>query len=451
MISCKNVLITSLLLIISTIGIFGQIPVVTTPQPGTLSPGVNIGFPTNRSNPVPNVPAFPGFNNNNRQLEMFERDRLEVQLRNNAEIQRMLNGDSEYFFSNRGIQYELPSCVGMPGTEHFYQTAEKLLDMLSGKTQLNLKEAVFSVENAYFEGQLDRTKYEKAILEMLTIAQTKAKQDGLNWNNPITKNVMLFRVMSDTLKVKLPARESSTVSYPMQYDFDDFWGEENRSKLFVTKLLAAHTGQCHSLPLLYLILCEAVGAEANLAFSPMHSYAKFKDQRGNWYNIELTQGRIVSDAFIIGSGFITTEAIKHSLYMEPQARKQVIAHCLSDLASNYIHKYGYDKFVIQCADSALHYAPGNITALAIKSNYHSACFEYTVNQVGWPPKDTLKVHYPRIYELMEERNDFYRKMDNMGYREMPKDIYEYWLNSLNEEKEKREHNEKYHKVLQFVK
>ncbi|MDR0231379.1 MAG: hypothetical protein LBI82_04595 [Dysgonamonadaceae bacterium] len=451
MIPLKYVLITSLLLSINTIGIFGQVPVVTTPRPGTLSPGVNIGFPANRNNPAPNIPALPGFNNNNQQqLDMVRRDMLEVQ-RRNAEMQRMSNGDSEYFSSNWGIRYELPSCVGMPGTEYFYQTAEKLLDMLSGKTPLNLKEAVFSVENAYFEGNIDRTKYEKAISELVTIAQVKAKQDGLNWNNPTTKNIMLFRVMSDTLKLKLPARESSTVSYPMQYDFDDFWAKEDITKLFVTKLLASHSGQCHSLPLLYLILCEATGAEANLTFSPMHSYIKFKDRQGNWNNLELTIGRIVTDAFIIGSGFITTEAIKNGLYMEPQTKKQAIAHCLNDLAMYYERKYGYDKFLIQCADSALKYAPGNFSILAMKSNYHSAHFEYTARQAGWPPQDTLKVHYPRIYELYEERNNFYQKIDNMGYREMPKDIYEVWLRSLDEEKERREHDEKYHKILQFAK
>jgi len=432
----------------TTNNLLGQFPVIPRPQPATISTGVVIGTSANGVNPAANIPGFSNLNNNNRQrqqLEMYERDKRELQQRN-AELYKMLH---EYSTSNHSIQYELPSCVGMPGTDYFYQTAKKLLDMLSGKIPLDLKEAVFSVENAYFEGNIDRTKYEKAISELVTIAQVKAKQDGLNWNTPTTKNIMLFRVMSDTLKVKLPARESSTVSYPMQYDFDDFWAKEDITKYFVTKLLASHSGQCHSLPLLYLILCEATGAEANLAFSPMHSYIKFKDQQGNWNNLELTQGRIVTDAFIIGSGFITTEAIKNGLYMEPQTKKQAIAHCLSDLAMYYERKYGYDKFLLQCADSALKYAPGNFSALAMKSNYHSAHFEYTVNQVGWPPQDTLKVHYPRIYELYEERNNFYRKIDNMGYREMPKEAYNAWLNAVNEEKERREHDDKYNKVLRL--
>jgi hypothetical protein len=451
MISNKSLLLVFLLLSINTIGLFGQIPVIKTPQPASLSPNVIVGNPNNRNNPMSNIPAFSGYNNSNRQqIEMIERDMLEVQHRN-AAMQLMADEeDMAYFSSNHAIQYDLPSCVGIQGTEYYYYVAEKLLDMLHGETSLNLKEAVFSVEDAYFEGQLDRAKYENAISELALTAQLKARQDGYDWNNAMTRNVMLFRTMSDTLTVKFPLRENSSVSYPMRYDYDDPWGHENLSKLFVTKLLETRMGQCHSLPLLYLILCETVGTEANLAFSPNHSYIKLNDRQGNWYNLELTQGKIVTDAFMIGSGFITSEAIKHGLYMEPQTQKQTIAHCLSDLAAGYVQKYGYDQFVIQCVDSVLKYAPGNISALALKSNYHSAHFEYTVNQAGRPPKDILIVNYPRIYELLEERNNFYRKMDEIGYRDIPEEAYKDWLRVLDEEKEKQEHNEKYNKVLQII-
>jgi hypothetical protein len=53
---CKYLLITFLLLSIGTIGLFGQMPAVKTPQPATLSPGTVIGNPYNRNNPAPNTP-----------------------------------------------------------------------------------------------------------------------------------------------------------------------------------------------------------------------------------------------------------------------------------------------------------------------------------------------------------------------------------------------------------
>lgn len=436
-----------MLLSISIISIFGQGIVVKTPQPATMSRSIIIGNSHNQNNQTPNIPTFPTTNNRNQQqLNMYEQDRLTVQ-RMNMDMQQMSDRD---LFGSPSIQYDLPSWTGTQGTDLYYQTAQKLLNMLQDKTPLNLKDAVFAVENAYFEGLLDKKKYEEIISQMATIAKLKAGQDGLNWNNPITKNIMLYRVMADTLKIKFPMRERTSISFPMQYDFDDFRGEQDFSKLFVTKLLSSHKGQCHSLPLLYLILCEKVGAEASLAFSPQHSYIKFKDRDNNWYNIELTQGIMTTDAFIIGSGFINAAAIKHGVYMQPQTKKQVIAHCLSDLASGYIHKYGYDKFVIQCVDSALSYAPTNTTALAIKSNYHSIHLSYAAHQVGSPPPDTLKVNYPYIYKLFEERNKVYRKLDEIGYVEMPKEVYESWLNSVNEEKERREHDIRYKNALRLI-
>jgi len=427
----------------------GQIPVVKTPQPATISRGVVIGTQNNRNNPASNIPNFPAIPHNDRnrqQMEMFERDRQEV-LHMQMEARRM---PGEYIADHSSIQYDLPSWSGEHGTEHYYQTAQKLFDMLSGKTPLNLKNAVFLTENAFFEGMLDKATYEKNISKMATIAKSKAIQDGYNWNNPEAKNMMLFRVMADTLTFKFPLREKSSISFPMQYDFDDYRGERDHSKLFVTKLLGTHKGQCRSLPLLYLILCEAVGAEASLAFSPQHSYIKFKDRKNNWHNLELTQGRMVTDAFVIGSGFVNSASIKHGVFMEPQSKKQIIAHCLSGLASSYIYKYGYDKFVIQCVDSVLSYAPGNTSALAMKSNYLSERLTYVAGQVGYPHPDSLKVQYPHIHEMLEERNNYYRRMDEIGFVEMPKEVYETWLNSINEEKEKREHDIRYKNLLRLI-
>lgn len=438
-----------LLLSIGIIDISGQISVVKTPQPATIVRGTDIGFPDQYHTTVSNISAFPAINNRNQQqLDMYERDRLEVERMNIQQRQSHFDEDLAGYSS---IQYDLPSRSAMHGTEYYYRAMEKLLGMLSGKNPLNLKDAVFTVENAYFEGMLDKKSYEQRISEMATIAKLKANQDGYNWNNPETKNIMLFRVMSDTLSVKFSMQERASISFPMQYDFDDFQGENDFSKLFVTKLLSSHKGQCHSLPLLYLILCEAVGAKANLAFSPQHSYIKFKDREDNWYNLELTQGLITTDAFVIGSGFINAAAIKHGIYMQPQTKEQVIAHCLSDLASGYISKYGYDKFVIQCVDSALTYAPANTSALAIKSNYHGIRLVYVADQIGRPPLDILKTQYPHVYELLEERNEVYRKLDEVGFTQMPKEIYQTWLKSVNEEKERREHDIKYKNALRLIK
>lgn len=430
--------------IIITNTISAQIPVIELPQAAV--PNIQSPVIGNNHNPHPNRnhPIIPIPSNQN---DMYERDKRELEQRNN-ELYRLLH---EHEMSANSINYDLPSMQEALGTEHYREALNEVCGMLSGKVPAKLKDAVFTVENAYFENQLNYTDYNKAINKLTETALFKTVQDGYDWNNPVTKNIILFRIMADTLDIKIPEKETSIVSYPMQYDFEDYRGENNWSKMFVSKLLATHKGQCHSLPLLYLILCEETDTEAYLAYSPSHSYVKFKDDAGNWHNLELTNGNIVSDAFIVGSGFVTAEAIKSRIYLEAQTKQQLIAQCLSDLAMGYVHKYGYDSFVNQCVDSILKYDANNLSGLMIKSNYETLRFEYVVNQVGRPHPDILKAHYPKVYKLLEDRNKTYGKVDACGYREMPKDAYESWLKSVDEEKEQREYKEKHNRVLQSIK
>jgi hypothetical protein len=204
------------------------------------------------------------------------------------------------------------------------------------------------------------------------------------------------------------------------------------------------------LPLLYVILCEEIGAEASLAYSPQHCYAKFKDRNGNWHNLELTQCAMVSDVFITASGFINAASLKNGLYMQALTQQQQIVHCLNDLVSEYIYKYGFDEFVIQCVDIVLKYAPGNASAIANKSNYKTAYFDFLYEQVGYPDMETLKGKYPRIYAAKEDRDNFYDYMDDIGFQQMSPEQYEKWLKSVNKEKEKQE-KEKLNQILKVIK
>jgi hypothetical protein len=399
---------------------------------------VNTQSRTNQNHPNPNQ------SQQNNSFEQYERNRMEA-VRRNEELLRIMN-------ENIGISYDLPSLSSLEGTEYFRQAAEKLINMLRGKTRLNLKDAIFTVENAYFEGRLDKTQYNNSINGLVYLAQQQAVNGKYNWKNNLTKNIMLFKVMTDTLKVKLPLQEKTSISYPMQYDFDDPHGRNDISKQFVSKLLATRSGQCHSLPLLYLILCEAAGAEAYLAYSPLHSYVKIKDKADNWYNIELTNGRFTTDAFVTGSGFVTAEAIKNRIYLEPQTKLQTIASCLADLLGGYTRKYGYDEFVNRCVDTILKYDAKNLRALMIKSNYQTVRFGYVASQIGQQISlETLKQRYPKAYELLEECKELYKKIDDLGYRDMPEEIYKEWLESMDIEKQRiEEHEAKYGKILQLL-
>jgi hypothetical protein len=363
---------------------------------------------------------------------MYEQDRQTV-------LQRDPSQYAAIYGELPSIQYNLPSLSGNQGTEHYKQALSTLTNMLNGKEPMDLEKAVYIVENAYLEGRLDYQKFDKEIQRLITIAKLEAMQKGYNWKDPLTRNVMLFRVMADTLKVKDKAHEGYMTSYPMRYDFDDFMGKKDYTKMFVSKLLATNTGQCHDMPLLYLTIAQKTNTEAYLSFAPSHSYVRFKDKQNNWYNLELTNGMTASDNFILGSGYIKSEAVKNHIYMDTVNTKQTIAYCIADLAKGYIKKYGYDDFVKQSLDTSLYYFPNDIYAIQTKADYYTVWFDYVINQTTHPRPEVLQKYYPKASELLLQRNKLYTTVDNSGFSEMPEEAYKEWLQSINNEKQKQEH------------
>lgn len=193
-------------------------------------------------------------------------------------------------------------------------------------------------------------------------------------------------------------------------------------------------GQCHSMPLLYLILAEQIGAEAYLVMSPNHSYIRFPDDEGNLLSIELTNGMFSASSFVLNSGFIKSEALQSKIYMQNLNRQELLSQTFADMASGYIHKFGYDEFADKVVDKALSLNPHNITAHLLKSNIDQKRFEQACNRLGINPNDKNDLqrigNYPILVNQLGEINRQYDNIEQMGYAYMPSEDYEKWLGSL---------------------
>lgn len=77
---------------------------------------------------------------------------------------------------------------------------------------------------------------------------------------------MLFRYITDTLKIKNNITQKEQVHYPIRYNYDDYKSETNFDSHFVTTLMQTGIGQCYSMPLYYLVLAEEIGAQAYWSF-----------------------------------------------------------------------------------------------------------------------------------------------------------------------------------------
>ena len=403
----------TLLFLFLSIRVIAQIPQVQVPQPATLSPQSVVGYPNQQ-------------NNNVRQQNQqdFQRQR-----QRQSELQQIL-AEAENDFKPKTILYELPYNTDKIGTGFYHKAFDTINLMLDKKRVLNLKQAVFLTENAYYGQPVYFDWFSSRIEEYVAIIKQEIDKKGYDFNNVSARKWGIQHFLADTIQIKDEQGKIVYTHFPFTYDFHDIWGKEDMTKQFVSKLMSEGNGQCHSMPLLYLILAEALNVkDAWLSFSPSHTFVKVKDKRGNMINYEATNGQYTTDTWVQSSGFIKAEALRNKTYMDTLSKSETIATCLADLASGYIHKFGYDKFVLECTEKALKYSPNNVYALQIQANYQTRLFMYVINQLGRPPlKDLPK--YPEAFAMYQKMQQNYQIIDAIGFEEMPENIYAAWLKSI---------------------
>lgn len=404
--------------------------------------------------PNPKLPEYkpvgptiinPGYNNvttneerNRINMQMIEQDMRNYELQKKRE-QEIINEANRLLGSKPTINYKYESNLNKPGARFYQQAFDSLTKMVRGQRPLSYKKAVFFAEWSFFENSLTYHDFNQAIQNSLDLIKAKMKQDKLPLTD-LAKNWMIYQFMSDTLQIKLTVPENRTVAhYPMQYDFEDFWGEKDWTKGMVSKLLRVQSGQCHSLPLLYLILAEGLSSKAYLAYSPEHSYIKIKLPNGTFQNIELTNGHMTTDSYILKSGFVKSEALANKVYMDTLSKRQVVANSILDLAKGYRNKYGFDEFYLSCVTSGLQYHPNNVVGHLMKGDYYYWLVQDILKQDPDITKRPLQ-EVPEFWDIVNKVKAEKATLDALGYEQMPKEAYQDWLQSVEKEKSKQMQN-----------
>lgn len=293
------------------------------------------------------------------------------------------------------------------------------------------KEAVFVVENTFHNDSISKDNFDSQISFSISIIKNWVRantlkdyhlKDSLN----VLYNFGIHHFLKDTTKVNTRLGVG-IISLPYTYDFNDFFGHNDWSNMFVTKLLATHKGNCHSLPYLYKILADELGATCWLSLAPNHMYIKNRCKKIGWYNTELTSGEFPIDAWITTSGYIPVKAVQTGIYMDTLSNQQAIALCVLDLAKGYEFqtKNYYDGFIIKCCDLVLQYHPVNVQAMLLKAE--------TLKRIYEKQKADKNAEATATYNQMEE---LYIMMFDLGYREMPEKMYMQWLRSVTQQRDK---------------
>lgn len=436
-------LLITVLLISLTANCYAQAPVITIPQVKLPQVPKTPTVPTEYSiNPYhPHIPNT-SFNQQTQQEAIMR----EVQA-HQRRLQTTSDNEVQYHLQNE-IQrqtdiimltkYGFPSQAGHEGTLAFYNAYDEINSMLNGQRKLNLGRAVFLIENAWHNDKYDYDEYVKGIKAGVDFCNRKIEEEKLNKNDNLVKNMMLFRLISDTLEIRNRTTGKLQTHYPIKYNYDDYESKKNYDSHFVTTLMQTGVGQCHSMPLYYLVLAEEMEAEAYWSFSPRHSFIKIQDERANWHNLELTCKAILSDTHYMNSGYIKAEALQNKTYLEPMDKTNVVAEMLLELARGYYQKYEYDDFYLKCIDTARQYLKNDLNAKILKSAYQTRLTLTLAHLLQAPKPEIMQELSPEAYRHYELMLAQYKEIDDLGYEELPMGIYAMWLNHIAKEKKKTE-------------
>nr|WP_321355642.1 hypothetical protein [uncultured Draconibacterium sp.] len=324
---------------------------------------------------------------------------------------------------------------------YFYKQAYEVIDsMVTGNTPLDFKKAVFTVENAYFDNNLSCEKFNNEIQSLVKVIQVVKDSNPINYSGTdkdfVVTNASVFQVMTDSIVILLDST-NCVLSLPFRYDFEDMWGQEDWSGMFVSKLLATRKGNCHSLPYLYKILTQEFNITSYLAFAPNHIYIKLHSKTSGWYNTELTSGTFPVDAWIMASGYVHLDAIRNGLYMDTLSLKQSVAYCFLDLAHGYQNRFGKSDpdFVIKCCNKVLEHHPVNVNAMLTRAEAQKYFIDSKLEEQGLSNPQEL-FSDKSIENGYAEMEQTYVRLYKLGYRRMPEEMYMEWMGLLNSDPEK---------------
>ena len=308
-------------------------------------------------------------------------------------------------------------CISQ-NTGYYNLAYSKIVSMLE-ENNTSFKEAVFTVENAYFDNNLDIEAIYNEIKIYVDFCKdlkqsSNIMYDGKDRERGLTQ-YSVFAFMTEKIPI-VNGAEIDTI-YPFSYNYEDFAGQNDWSNMFVTTLMQTRKGNCHSLVYLYKILMDELGEKSYLALCPNHLYIKVQNEKMGWYNIELTSSNFPTDAYLMTSGYVHLDAIRNGIYMKALTQQQSVAFCLIDLAQSYIAKYGIEDgdFVIKCCETCLEYFPDCIVALSLKARIITELYKNS------------EVKNDKQFAALTELT---AKIHKLGYRKMPDKMYEKWLNDM---------------------
>ena len=321
----RNIMRLFLLLVLWTIQLNAQ-PAVPKPTFNTFQP---IGVGNKKMN---NAKYNDPIQETNMPMGLTSAEVIRQSQQNTANVMGVTSTGQPYHQSNtRSIQLaELEELKKNEIKENYNNNLQRFEQFNQQLLQLNpnnfsITKAVYLSEAPFYNYPPSFEVFQGAIKQKAKLARQILQKEGLSEKNNSAINYAIQKLFSQNNIYYDTKTKKEFVAKKIAYDFDDFDGEKDWTKMFVTKLLQTNSGQCHSLPLLYLCIAEQLHAKAYLSLAPNHSFIQYFDSKGERKNFETTNGNLVNIIWLMQSNAISSIALKNKTYL------------IRFLPNNYMH------------------------------------------------------------------------------------------------------------------
>lgn len=309
---------------------------------------------------------------------------------------------------------------------HFYSAKTQLENMLNGKEMPSFEKAIFLIENAWWEGGIDYTSYER----VLTLQSDRIKRLAYSYRD---KSKVFVSDLSGTKEQKEKRYSSALTNFaiyqymtslslwdkkdefvchkPYAYSKKDPMGSMDWTNTQITHLINEGNGNCFALASLFRILSERLNSDAMLCTAPSHIYIRHADEKGTYYNVELSSRAFPGTGTIETLTYTPDEATRNNIALRELTVKQSIALCLVYLAKGYEHKFNTkeDEFILACAEATLKYDDHNLNAMLLKA-------EVLENRLVKHGKEIQQIQNQKEFK---DYQLWITHIYKLGYREMP--------------------------------
>lgn len=314
--------------------------------------------------------------------------------------------------------------------DNFKAAKSHLEAMLEGRETASFENAVYQIENAWWDDGISYDDFEREIgkhfdnIRMLASnynENVKASFSGDMLHTKEEKEKDYQKALNNYAIYRYITSPTSVSSFwgvekhlPYTYSRRDPMGTLDWTNTQVTHLLDAHEGNCFALAALFEIFSERLQSNAMLCTAPGHIYIRHADEKGIWQNVELASKSFPGTGTIETITYTPDAATKNGIAMRELSQKQAIALCLVYLAKGYEYKLKVkdDDFVLGCAESALKYDDRDLNAMLLKS-------EILENRLTRSGKDLKVVSAQKGFN---DYQNWVAHVFDLGYREMPYDM-----------------------------